>query len=210
MPKFSIVVPVYDMPNGEFFYRRLVQSLDEQTFTDWELVVTKEGKMAENTNAGIKRSKGKYIKILYMDDYLAHPDSLQVLSDALDAEPDKQWLVSGCKHDPGTHTHLPTWNDEIQFGVNTIGSPSVLTIKNEEPLLFDENMTWLLDCDLYRRYYDLYGEPIFLNDINVTIGIHEGQSTHLMGDEIKLKEHQMMQEKYNNFSEEKYNESIIR
>lgn len=191
-PKISIAIPVYDMPNSSFFINRCLDSIEKQTFRDFEVVITQEGKMAENTNAAIKKSKGELIKILYMDDYLAHENALQVIVDNFAG----RWLVTGCRQDPGTHTHFPTWNDQITTGVNTIGSPSVLTIRNEDPLLFDETMTWLLDCDLYQRYYDKYGSPIFLNDINVVIGVGEHQSTHLMGEEVKIKEHIYMAQKY--------------
>ncbi len=194
-PKISVAVPVYDMPNGDFFMKRLIKSLEEQTFKDFELVITQEGKMAENTNAAIKKSKGELIKILYMDDYLAHPNALQVIVDNFAG----RWMVTGCNHDNGEfvyNTHIPYWNDLIHTGANTIGSPSVMTIKNEDPLLFDEEMTWLLDCDYYRRMYERFGQPYFLDDINVTIGVGEHQMTNLMGEDIKINEHRYMQQKY--------------
>lgn len=193
MSLISICVPVYDgMKNGEFFLNRLLKSLDEQTFRDFEVVITKDGKMAENTNSAIKKSKGQWVKILYQDDYFAHKDALQVIANNLIGN----WLVTGCAQDPGTHSHYPVWNDDMYRGVNTIGSPSVLTMKNDEPLLFDETLTWLLDCELYMRLYEKYGPPTIVNDINVMIGIHEGQTTHTLPDEIKLKEHEYLNQKY--------------
>lgn len=180
------------MQNGDFFLERLLKSLEEQTFRDFEVVITKEGKMAENTNAAIRQSKGELIKILYMDDYLAHPEALQRISDAFDGE----WLVTACAHDPGTHTHYPVYNENIYRGVNTIGSPSVLTLKNDSPLFFDETLTWLLDCDLYKRLYEKHGPPTILNDVNVMIGIHEGQTTHILSEDIKEAEHNYMEQKY--------------
>lgn len=191
--KLSIVIPIYEgMLNGHAFLGRALDSLHSQTFQDFEIVITKEGRMAENTNAGIKKAKGEIIKILYQDDYLAHPHALAVIADRFT----KGWLVTGCAHDPGTHTHLPTWNDEIYKGINTLGSPSVLAFENHDPLLFDESLTWLLDCDLYMRLHARYGLPTLLNDINVKIGIHEGQTTHLLADEIKQNEHNYLIQKY--------------
>lgn len=195
-PKVSVVIPYYEgMPDGEYYLNRCLSSIVNQTFKDYEILVTNAGKMAENTNEGIRRAVGEYIKILYMDDYFAHYDALQEIVDAFEGT-NNQWLVTGCNHDPGTHTHLPSWNDEIHLGKNTIGAPSVLTIRNGIDTYFDEELGWLLDCDLYRRLYDKFGLPIFLNNINVTIGIHEGQSTHLMGEEVKIKEQKIMEEKY--------------
>ena len=193
--RLSITIPIYSMLNDDFFLKRCLKSLGEQTFQDFELVITTDGKMAENTNSAIKRSTGDYIKILYMDDYLAHKNALQAIVDALEGNP-VQWLVTGCSHDPGGQKHLPTWNDEIQFGNNTIGSPSVLTIKNDNPLLFDENLNWLLDCDYYKRMYDKFGVPVFLPDINVVIGVGDHQATNLMSHETKQKDYEQIHEKY--------------
>jgi hypothetical protein len=127
-----------------------------------------------------------------MDDFLAHENSLQEIVDHFAG----RWMVTGCNNDYNYAPHLPSWNDQIVSGVNTIGSPSVLIIRNEDPLLFDEKMTWLLDCDYYQRMYKKFGIPTFLNDINVTIGVGEHQATNLMGDQVKLNEHILMQEKY--------------
>lgn len=181
------------MPDAKLHLSKCLASVVSQSFTDYEILVTNSGKMAENTNDGMMRASGEIIKILYMDDRFAHPDALQQIVDAFEGR-DEKWLVTGCDHEPGTHTHLPTWNDKLTQGVNTIGSPSVMAMKVKE--LFDENMSWLLDVDLYHRLNEKYGQPIYLDDINVTIGLHAGQTTFLMADEAKLAEHNYLKEKY--------------
>ena len=203
-PKLSIVIPIHDMPNGDFFLWRTVQALMSQTFKDFEIVITQEGKMAKNTNAGIKKAKGELVKILYLDDYLAHKDSLKEI--VKNFGKDDQWLVTGCVHqkndsdyyeDPHS-PHFPSYSEDIHRGNNTIGSPSVLTFRNEGRLLFDENMSWLLDADLYKRYYAKYGQPKILNDLNVCIGIGEHQTTYKLTDEEKSSEYYYLSEKYAN------------
>lgn len=194
LPKVSIIIPYYaGMSDAKLHLSKCLASVVSQSFTDYEILVTNSGKMAENTNDGIMRAKGEIIKILYMDDRFAHPNALQEIVDAFEKE-DKAWLVTGCDHDPGTHTHLPTWNNKLLEGVNTIGSPSVLALRVKE--LFDENLSWLLDCDLYHRLNEKYGQSIYLNDINVTIGQGLHQTTHIMPEEEKLKEHEYLNGKY--------------
>lgn len=202
-PRFSIVVPIHKkMENRAFFLDRLVQSLVAQSFKDYELIITQEGTMPVNTNAGLRRARGELIKILYMDDYFAHPDALQRITEAF--TPTTQWLATGCLHQdstPGTleepHSpHFPTYSKDIHTGNNTIGSPSVITIRNEGKLLFDEHLSYLLDCDLYRRYFDLYGPPILTDDLNVVIGLHPGQTSNIMSNAIKQKEFNYLNEKY--------------
>lgn len=198
MPKISVCVPTHQMANGEFFLERLVNSLDKQTFRDFELIITKEGKMAENSNAAIKKAKGEIVKIIYMDDYLYNRNALQRVVDAFDRG--AKWVVSGCIHDNGsriTKPHFPTWSVDVLQGVNTVGSPSVLAFLNDEPLLFDERMSWMLDLDLYRRLYQRYGEPTIINYIDVGIGIGEHQMTNLLSLREKMDEEELFHETTN-------------
>lgn len=195
-PYISIVCPISDMKNGDYFLNRLQNSIEMQSFTDFEIVITKEGKMAENTNAGIQRAKGKLIKILFMDDYLLHEDSLQEIVDNFDEN--SMWLATGCVHDNGREIaspHTPSFSG-IPYNQNTIGSPSVITIRNKNTLFFDETMSWMLDVDYYKRMNELYGPPILLNNINVAIGIHTGQMTNILTDEEKMKEELYIKQKH--------------
>lgn len=189
-PLISIVTPVHDMQDRDKFLKRLNASLLDQTFKNWEHVITEEGKMAENTNAGIKKAKGDIIKIIYLDDFLYSPLALQNLVENFKGG----WFASGCihTHDGTTfeNPHYPTYNPEVRWGKNTIGSPSVIAFENNDPLLFDENLSWLLDCELYGRLYDRYGEPTIVNDIDVAIGLGPHQTTHLMSNEDKWAEHE--------------------
>lgn len=183
------------MQNAAFFLERLMASLRIQTFQDFEIVITKDGKMAENTNAAIKKAKGEIVKIMYLDDYLVYPDSLQIMVDDFKGG----WLATGCLHDDGTglfNHHIPTWNDRINEGANTIGSPSVIMIENDNPIMFDETMSWLLDCDYYKRLYERYGLPTLIDAPLVAIGVHPGQMTNILTDDQKLAEHKYINKKY--------------
>lgn len=188
MPKISIALPTHDMKNGEFFLKRLQDSLDKQTFRDFEVVITKDGRMAENTNSAIKKCTGEIIKILYMDDYLINPNALQNLADNFNGG----WYASGCIQDDGTqlmNEHMPSWSNDMKQGANTIGSPSVIAFENNDPLLFDENLSWLLDCELYDRLHKRYGEPTYQNTVDVAIGVGDHQMTNILTGEEKRAEH---------------------
>ena len=195
--KLSITIPTHNMDDADFFLARLIKSLQIQTFRDFEIVITKDGQMAENTNAAIKKSKGEIIKLMYMDDYLAHSESLKMIVDNFKGG----WLATGCAHDNGDgklfNPHLPSY-EGIPNNMNTVGSPSVVAIENNNPLLVDENMSWLLDVDYYKRLYERYREPTLLNDLNVIIGIGSHQMTHILTDEEKLMEQNYLNYKYGN------------
>ena len=97
---------------------------------------------------------------------------------------DCTWLVNGCNHtrDSGNTYHqqmVPTWNENILTGVNTISSPSVLSFKKEVELLFDEKLVMLMDCDFYYSLYKKFGLPLFLEECLVTNRFHEHQISSL-------------------------------
>lgn len=203
MPKVSVVVPIHNMAGGDFFLWRLVNSLLQQTYTNYELIITKEGKMAHNTNVGINKATGDLIKILYLDDYFAHKDALKNIVENF--KRGDHWLVTGCVHQKSEpeyfetpHSpHYPEYTEDIHTGNNKIGSPSVLTFRREVGyLLFDEKLSWLLDADLYRRLHEKWGPPKILNDLNIVIGVGAHQTTYNLSDRQKLSEHEYLQQKY--------------
>jgi len=199
-PRISVCVPTHTMENGEYFLERLKHSLQRQTFTDYELIITQEGKMAENTNAAIKRAKGDIIKVLYMDDFFFSSNALQHIVDAFQSG--TGWYASGCVHTTDGisffNPHAPEFTPGIATGNNTIGSPSVVAFENDDPLLFDENMSWLLDCDLYERLYKRYGAPMLSKELDIAIGIGLHQMTNLLSDKEKLDEQKYIIHKYGN------------
>lgn len=218
MSKITCCIPVHNMDKKHIFLPRLLNSLWSQSFQDFDIVVADNSDdsvmqeichyfggidhffnprkgMAQNTNEAIKRSTGSLIKILYMDDFFAHDKALQRIWDNFTGG----WLVTSCTHtidgDDRFNSHRPTFSENIHK-VNTIGSPSVLTIENKDPLLFDETLTWMLDADYYKRLYDRYGLPQICNDINVVIGLGEHQATSYLSDELKLEELEYVTQKH--------------
>ena len=96
---FSIVVPLYN--TGEKYLREMIESVTEQSYSNWELVladaspsplgvakeyadkdprikyhhIEKNGGISENTNRALEFAKGDYIGLLDHDDILT-PDAL--------------------------------------------------------------------------------------------------------------------------------------
>lgn len=106
MPKFSVVIPVY---NRAAILARLLTSLDEQTFRDFEVIVIDDGsndepekaipttlnykfRLVKQANAGgsaarntgIRESSGDYIAFLDSDDFFT-PEKLEVAAKHIDA-----------------------------------------------------------------------------------------------------------------------------
>lgn len=112
MPRVSVCIPAYRQTR---YLRRALDSLREQTFQDFEIVLTDDSPDDEvevflktyafgprlryfrnptplgtpqNWNEAVRRSTGELVKILHHDDWLTEPESLAKLVAALDAQPD--------------------------------------------------------------------------------------------------------------------------
>lgn len=191
-PKISVVVPFHWMKNWMFFLLRALESIEKQSFTDYEIILTKAGSMPVNTNRAMQCAKGEIVKVLYMDDWLLSPNYLEeVYKTFADARVD--WVITSATTNPH-----PKWTDDIETGNNKLGSPSVLAFRNhfEGNFLFDENLSWLLDCDLYKRMERSFGKPTVLTDITIGIGEHDGQMTNILTDEDKLSEYNYLNTKH--------------
>lgn len=106
MPKFSIVIPVY---NVEDYIERCLESIKKQTFKDYEVIVVDDGctdksieiakqydvkiiktehvSVSEARNVGVKHTKGEYLIFLDSDDYW-DKDLLNEINKSLDNNPD--------------------------------------------------------------------------------------------------------------------------
>ncbi len=194
-PKISLAVPYHDSPKTAFFLSRLLKSISEQTFTDYEIVLTKESGMAHNHNEAILRSKGELIKIMQSDDYFAHPDALKEIVENFKGE----WMINACLHTDGNivgNPHMPYWTDDIFTGNNRLGSISTLTIRNETRMLFNEYLSWVVDVDLYKRYRDRYGLPTILENPAVVIDVGTHRLSHTLSDKLKAEEVEYLIRKY--------------
>jgi glycosyltransferase involved in cell wall biosynthesis len=160
----------------------------------------KLGNSAANLNNAIRHAAGRLVKILFQDDFLFSETALAETVEAFDLSRDR-WLVSACEHSHDGKTFYrpfqPEYNDQIHLGNNTISSPSVVTISNDRPLLFDENLVWLMDCDYYRRCHDAFGDPKILNRITVVnrTGGHQVTQT-LATRKVRRRELEYVKRKY--------------
>jgi len=191
---------------GEAYLRASFEVLCGQSFKDFDVVISDNSRdqkilelceefavqlpirfyrnlrsqgISANLNNAIGNASGKLIKILFQDDYLYTSDAIGKVVKNFDLRKDT-WMVSKSEHSYDAVTYLreftPKFSRSVLFGVNTISSPSVLTIKNSSNLpRFDENLTLLMDCDYYFQCYLLFGEPKILCDVNVVnrIGAHQ-------------------------------------
>jgi glycosyltransferase involved in cell wall biosynthesis len=215
---------------GVEFINHNLNLIEKQTFKDFEIVISDHsvddtiknvidtfiinsnckvtfikcehgrGYISPNLNNALKHSNGKYIKVLFQDDFLYDDNSLQKQYEILNENPDIKWLVTTFQHsnDGSTFYRLynPTYSDNIWTGNNTLGNPSNLTLKNKDLLFFDEELNWLVDCEYYYRMFLKHGKPTIINEVTVVNRTHGGGLTDTTPSSIKNHELKKLIEKY--------------
>lgn len=194
---------------GPGFLRQNFESFLRQSFRDFDVVVSDNAEdgsikavcdeyadkldivytknpggkdMCDNTNNAIRHATGKILKILFMDDFLLDEHSLKLVADNFDLERDS-WIATGYIHTiDGTNLfnpRVPAYHTHIEYGYNTLGTPSIIAAKNENPALFDNRFKWSLnDCDYYKTAFDRFGVPKIVPDVGVVIRQHESSVTN--------------------------------
>ena len=151
------------------------------------------GNGPSNTNVALDLCTGEIVKVMFQDDFFYDDEALEKIYDAL-TESDKDWLVCGCNHTRTDGrdfywTLMPTWNNELLKGVNSISSPSVMAFKNDKVKdRFDENVVMMMDCEMYYRLDKLYGQPVYLHDDLVTNRVHKGQISMQVYNSVNYKD----------------------
>jgi glycosyltransferase involved in cell wall biosynthesis len=135
------------------------------------------GNSPANLNNAISECSGEIIKIMFQDDFFYDDEALEKIYYAL-SDSDKMWLLNGTNHtnDHGNSFYwdlYPKFNDQLLMGVNTISSPSVMSLKKKVVNRFDETLINLMDLDFYYAVRETYGDPIFYNDILVSNRVHQ-------------------------------------
>ena len=150
------------------------------------------GVISPNLNVAMENCRGEWIKILFQDDFLYDSDSLNQTKNFINDNPSATWISTKfCHSSDGVNMYrelYPTWNKEMALGKNSMGCPSVISIRNRNILLFNEDLNWLMDCEYYRRMYDIHGEALVLDSTTVVNRTQEHRLTNSISDSQKLAE----------------------
>ena len=221
--KFSIVIPAYEYNNlAPELLNDLFNSIQEQTYKNYEIIISDHsktdivynfikgfgidviyykndrgiGNSSINMNEGIKKASGDFIKIMHMDDWFCNENTLFLINNAINKEPNKKWGGVGFNHF-NSETKiidryiLPHINPNIR---TLLGCPSVSFFKNDNNY-FDESLIIINDSDMHIRLDKKYGRPIFIDDYCVTIRMSENQVSSQISIEHHNKEIKYYQNK---------------
>lgn len=202
-PYLSICIPAYGMGGqGARYLRQSLDVLAGQSLADFEVVVADQSdddavaavcagygfvrhiwtrdlprQGSANTNAAMQAARGEVLKILFQDDFLNGAEALAQIAQAF--QDGAQWLLTGSEHTRDGSTlirpFVPRYHTRIQFGQNTVSSPSVLAVRRDVAPRFDERLVWLMDVDFYKQCELRLGLPTLLPAPLVVNRLHDGQ-----------------------------------
>jgi hypothetical protein len=229
IPYFSITIPTYGYEGkGKEFLEFSFNKLSEQTFNDFNVIISdhsiddtikdvcdkwsKElsiiyirneigrGIISPNINVAMKNATGKWIKILFQDDFLYDEKSLQHQFEFIEKNSNMLWFATTFMHSNDGYNFyrhfVPKWHDLIWTGDNTIGCPSGITIKNKDLIFFDEELNWLMDCDYYTKMTKNFGPPSILPMVTIINRTWGKRLTDTTPQELKNKEFEILKLRY--------------
>jgi glycosyltransferase involved in cell wall biosynthesis len=158
------------------------------------------GSSSANLNNAIINSNGEYIKPIFQDDFLHTVEDISIILENLNHD----WSAHPYIHfDEDSKTYfnsrIPSYNEGILYGVNTIGPPTCVVFRNDENY-FDENLIWFMDCEFYHRMYMKYGKPNIIKSGPISVNtVWKGQITNtLITDSVITKEMNYLKKIYKN------------
>ena len=200
MFEFSIAIPTHDRgENGPKWMKELLDSLQQQTCQDFEVVVSDQSKNdnimnvcqeydfdftyiryegsvpCENINIAVDNCEGRIIKIMFSDDIFMRKDALERIKYEYDTCLCK-WAFSGFANWDGDQyfdEKLPEWREKTLEGNNHLSSPTVVSFLNEYKQEFDVNLKLLLDVDFYHRMRWKNGLPNIIPEVLVANRDHD-------------------------------------
>jgi glycosyltransferase involved in cell wall biosynthesis len=212
-PKISIAIPAYEYSgNGWYFLSYLLNSIIEQDYKNYEVVVSDQSSndsikevcniyskimnihhvpfdlkgMGKNFNNAVDHCSGSLIKVMCADDYFVDHRALTKIVQSFDDD-SNFWLLNGCVHSQVMNNFyermIPYYQDKIHLGANTISSPSVLTMRGK--FFFDDSLVMLLDCEMYKRLYKVHGNPMIIQDPLICNRMHKDQAQKNQNDVLQ-------------------------
>ena len=200
MTELSIAIPAHDRgENGPKWMAELLDTLEQQTFQDFEVVVSDQSKNdklmnvcqeydfdftyikyegsvpCENINTAVDNCEGRIIKMMFSDDIFMRKDALERIKYEYDTCLCK-WAFSGFANWDGDEyfdEKLPEWREKTLEGNNHLSSPTVVSFLNECKMEFDPNLKLLLDVDFYHRMRWKYGLPNIIPEVLVANRDHD-------------------------------------
>jgi len=213
IPFFSICIPAYKNTD---YLKRLLDSIAIQTYSDFEVVVTDDSPDAtvvdfinnysaefpiqyfknnpvlgtpENWNEGIRRAKGKWIKMMHDDDWFASSTALQVFYDATNKHPDVPFFFAAFQNitqETGAIEQvfcskidllMLKWSPLHLFKKVYVGNPSCTLVLRDVHQFYDSNYKFVVDFEYYIRLIKSFKRYHYIDHLLINVGFNALQVT---------------------------------
>jgi len=161
-----------------------------------------------NWNESISHARGEWIKIMHDDDWFNGADSLAKFAESARKAGDKfifssyfDVFLSGNKSKriipPAFRFRMLQKEPAILISKNIIGPPSVVMCRNDGNHLYDAQLKWLVDIDMYIRRLQ-HDKIVYLPEPLINVGIGQDQVTSFVHGvpEVEVPEHFYFLEKH--------------
>jgi len=135
--------------------------------------------ISANTNMGLSKVSDRYVHVLHQDDWLFKADVYAHLSAAAQESTREFFLLSGLRLG---RIYRPHFDLTALVGNNQIGGPSGVFFPYSADLLFDQNLTMLLDVDFVFLLIKKLGRPTILDKVCIEYGVSDDQAQNLVTD----------------------------
>jgi glycosyltransferase involved in cell wall biosynthesis len=229
----SICIPAYKNIN---YLKRLLNSIADQTFTNYEVVVTDDSPddsvknfiagyqrvrnlrhfknatalgTPENWNEGIRRSTGRWIKLMHDDDWFTSPDALRLFYKAAEANPTCSFFFSAFQNVVEKTRVVDVvrldFVDQFILRLNPlhlfkkvyVGNPSCTFIRSDVDELYDNRFKFVVDFEYYIRLIKKYKQYKYIDEVLLNIGFNDEQVTKytFLVAEVQVPENLLLLEK---------------
>lgn len=157
-----------------------------------------------NWNKAISLASGKWIKLMHDDDWFSRKDALKIFAEAADAHPDSFIFCAYTDVflDTTKETHRRPGRFRLQqlekepasiLSKNLIGPPSVVLYPSQRDHVYDVQLKWLVDVDMYIRLLPGLGlHYIPQHLVNVGVGQEQVTAYTHGNPEVEIPEHRYM------------------
>jgi glycosyltransferase involved in cell wall biosynthesis len=213
IPFFSICIPAYKNTD---YLKRLLDSIAIQTYRDFEVVVTDDSPdttvadfinhyaaefpiqyfknnpvlgTPENWNEGIRRAKGKWIKMMHDDDWFAVPNALQMFYDATLTHPNVPFFFAAFQNitqETGSIEKvfcskidllMLKWSPLHLFKKVYVGNPSCTLVLRDVNQFYDSNYKFVVDFEYYIRLIKSFKRYHYIDQLLINVGFNALQVT---------------------------------
>jgi glycosyltransferase involved in cell wall biosynthesis len=243
-PYFSICMPAYNQPE---MIRRSLNAIQQQSFRDFEVIITDDspgnevGVIAEsfkpffkisyyknlkalgtpeNWNQAIRYAKGKWIKLMHQDDWLASEDALEMFFQMANKNPDKSFFFSAFANidDESGKKEFVNCNSWQLFLLRIsplhlfkkvyVGNPSCTLIRNDQKLFYDNRLKFVVDFEYYIRCFQSGYHWKYIPTQLINVGFHPDQVTKFtfLVPEVQIPENNLL---FGKFGEKIINNYLV-